>query len=107
LITDIIKFQNNIKIIFSGRQEPLREDVLKSMHEITEITKNNTGGIFNVCINYGSRAEIVDATKKIATLVDAVIGRMVELATIESQSGLDKQRKLLHRLVRGITMGEK
>lgn len=63
--------QNNIKIIFSGRQEPLREDVLKSMHEITEITKNNTGGIFNVCINYGSRAEIVDATKKIATLVSA------------------------------------
>lgn len=58
------------------------------------------------CVLICNELWLVD-DKKIATLVDAVIGRMVELATIESQSGLDKQRKLLHRLVRGITMGEK
>ena len=29
------------------------------------MTKNNTGGVFNVCLNYGGRAEIVDAAKKI------------------------------------------
>ena len=55
----------NIKIIFSGRREGLREDVLEAMDYITEKTKNNTKGIFNICINYGGQQEIVDATKKI------------------------------------------
>ena len=30
------------------------------------MTKNNTGGIVNFCLNYGGQAEIIDATKKIA-----------------------------------------
>ena len=30
------------------------------------MTKNNTGGVFNVCLNYGGRAEIVDACKSIS-----------------------------------------
>lgn len=29
------------------------------------MTKNNTGGVLNVCFNYGSRAEIVDACQKL------------------------------------------
>ena len=57
--------KENIKIVFSGRKEPLREDVLKVMDEITNMTKDNTLGTLNVCINYGGRAEIIDATKKI------------------------------------------
>ena len=28
------------------------------------MTKNNTGGVLNVCLNYGSRSEIVDACNK-------------------------------------------
>ena len=35
-----------------------------------ENTKNNTGGILNICLNYSGRAEIIDAAKKI---VDAGI----------------------------------
>ncbi len=57
--------RENIKIVFSGRREPLKEEVLKTMDEITEMTKNNTGGILNFCLNYGGHAEIVDATLKI------------------------------------------
>lgn len=57
--------KENIKVIFSGEREPLRQDVLEAMDSIREKTKNNTGGIFNVCINYGGRREIVSATKKI------------------------------------------
>lgn len=57
--------KNNIKVIFSGRQKNLRSDVLEAMNEITALTKDNTGGVFNVCLNYGGRAEIVDTTKKI------------------------------------------
>lgn len=57
--------KENIKIVFSGRKEPLRKDVLKVMDEITNMTKDNTLGTLNVCINYGGRAEIIDATKRI------------------------------------------
>lgn len=55
----------NVKIVFSGRQNPLPEDVLTTMNKLTLDTKNNTGNILNVCINYGGHAEIIDATKKI------------------------------------------
>ena len=57
--------KNNIKIIFSGREKPLPKKVLKVMDELTEKSKDNTGLVFNVCLNYGSRAEIVDMTKKL------------------------------------------
>lgn len=57
--------KNNIKVVFSGRDEPLPKDVIKARDSLTELTKNNTGGIFNVCLNYGGRAEIIDATKRI------------------------------------------
>lgn len=58
--------KDNIKVIFSGSKENLREDVINAMNEITEITKNNTRGIFNVCLNYGGRREITDTCKLIA-----------------------------------------
>ena len=58
--------EEDIKIIFSGRREPLRQDVLDAMDEITEKTKNNKKGIFNICINYGGRQEIADGAKRLA-----------------------------------------
>ena len=61
---------NDIKVIFSGRREPLRKDVLASMDKIVEETKNNKRGILNICLNYGGQEEIVDATKKIVELVN-------------------------------------
>ena len=62
---------NDIKVIFSGRKEPLREDVLASMDKIVEETKNNKRGVLNICLNYGGQEEIVDATKKIVDLVNS------------------------------------
>ena len=62
---------NGIKVIFSGRREPLRKDVLASMDKIVEETKNNKRGILNICLNYGGQEEIVDATKKIVELVNS------------------------------------
>ncbi|MGN1338531.1 MAG: polyprenyl diphosphate synthase [Candidatus Coprovivens sp.] len=56
----------DIKIVFSGRKENLRPDVLEAMETITERTKDNKKGIFNICLNYGGQQEIVDATKRIA-----------------------------------------
>ena len=61
--------KDNIKVIFSGRKSGLRDDVLEAMEEISSLTKDNTGGVFNICLNYGGHAEIVNATKEIAKLV--------------------------------------
>ena len=74
--------EDNIKIVFSGRREPLRSDVLKSIDEITESTKDNTGGILNVCLNYGGQAEIVDTTKK---LIEMVKNRTIEVSDINEE----------------------
>lgn len=61
--------KNNVRIVFSGRREPLPKKVLKMIDEVTEKTKDNTGPIFNICVNYGGRPEIVDTTKKICEMV--------------------------------------
>lgn len=57
--------KENIKVVFSGREKPLSDEVINAMDTISKETINNTGGILNVCLNYGGRSEIVDATKKI------------------------------------------
>ena len=57
--------KENIKVVFSGRKDNLRKDVLEAMDKMEKSTKNNTMGTLNICLNYGGRAEIVDATNKI------------------------------------------
>ena len=61
--------KNDIKVIFSGRKEPLSDEVYNVMKEIEKSTENCKKGVFNVCLNYGGQAEIVDTTKKIVKLV--------------------------------------
>ncbi len=61
--------KNDIKVVFSGRKEPLSDDVYNVMKEIEKSTENCKKGVFNVCLNYGGQAEIVDSTKKIVKLV--------------------------------------
>lgn len=63
--------KRGVKVVFSGRREPLRQDVLNSMDEIVENTKDNTGLVLNICLNYGGHSEIVDTTKKICEKVIA------------------------------------
>lgn len=57
--------KENIKVVFSGRKEPLKKDVIDTMEYLSESTKNNTKGIINICLNYGGRSEIVDAVNHI------------------------------------------
>lgn len=57
--------KDNIKIVFSGSKEgKLPEDVKKAMIEIEEKTKDKTGGIFNICLNYGGQEEIIRAAER-------------------------------------------
>lgn len=55
----------NIKVIFSGRKEGLEAKVIDAINTIEEETKENTKGVINFCLNYGSQYEIVDACNKI------------------------------------------
>lgn len=57
--------KNNIKVLFSGADEPLPKKVIESRDKLIKLTKNNTGGIVNFCLNYGGRREIVDACNKV------------------------------------------
>ncbi len=57
---------NGIKVVVSGSRDNLRSDVIKTIDDIEEKTKNGKNGILNVCLNYGGQREIEDACKKIA-----------------------------------------
>lgn len=61
----------NVKIRWVGRSPKLWESVLKELRIAEELTKNNTGLVLNMCINYGGRKEIVDAAREIAAQVAA------------------------------------
>lgn len=63
--------KKGIKVVFSGRKNNLRQDVLEAMEYMSKRTENNTNGVFNVCLNYGGQQEIVDATKRVAQDVKA------------------------------------
>lgn len=54
------------KIIVSGDLGRLPESTRNACLKAIEDTKDNQGQIFNVCLNYGGRDEIVRATKAIA-----------------------------------------
>ncbi|MFA5409366.1 MAG: polyprenyl diphosphate synthase [Bacilli bacterium] len=56
--------KENIKVIFSGRKNNLPAKVLASMEKLEKGTEANEY-IFNICLNYGGQAEIIDAVKKI------------------------------------------
>lgn len=60
--------ENNVKVLFSGRREPLPKKVLETMDGIVERTKNNTDLVLNICLNYGGQSEIADTTKKICQM---------------------------------------
>lgn len=59
--------KKGVKVIFSGLKTRLNDKVIKAMEKMTEETRNNTNGIFNICLNYGGQDEIAEATKKICS----------------------------------------
>lgn len=61
--------KDKIKVVFSGSRNNLSEELNNAMDDLEEKTKDFENGIFNVCLNYGGRSEIIDATKKIAKMV--------------------------------------
>jgi undecaprenyl diphosphate synthase len=57
--------KNNIKINFIGRLNDLPNSLNEKMNELSDSTRKNNKLILNIAINYGGRAEIIDALKSI------------------------------------------
>ena len=53
--------RNNIRMRFLGRADELPAEVQRDTREATEATAENTGMVLCIALNYGGRAEIVDA----------------------------------------------
>ena len=59
----------NIKVQFLGDTSAFSEKMQVGIKNCIERTKNNTGVVFNIALNYGGRAEIIRAIKEISNKV--------------------------------------
>jgi undecaprenyl diphosphate synthase len=59
--------KNNIRMRFLGRPDELPEAVQRDTRDATEALSKNTGMVLSIALNYGGRAEIVDAMNAILT----------------------------------------
>ncbi len=55
-----------VRIRWSGRTPKLWSSVISDLKEAEERTKSNKGLTLSMCVNYGGRAELVDAVREIA-----------------------------------------
>lgn len=60
-----------VRIRWAGRKPRLWTSVISELQEAERLTKANSTLTLTMCVNYGSRVEIVDAVNQIAELVAA------------------------------------
>ncbi len=72
-LKDAIKrsMKNNMRVRIIGDKTRLSEDIRKTIAELEEATKNNTGLTFSIALNYGSRDEMRRAMQKMAKDIEA------------------------------------
>jgi undecaprenyl diphosphate synthase len=75
--------RRGVRIVVSGRREDLSPRMRERIEEAMARTAKNTNGILNVCLNYGGRAEIVDAARKL--IRDGVAAENVDEAAISQR----------------------
>jgi undecaprenyl diphosphate synthase len=56
--------KNNIRFQVIGRADELSDDVRQELSRAANETAGSTGMLFNIALNYGGRAEIVDAARR-------------------------------------------
>ena len=57
--------RNDIRFKVVGRMEDLAPDVQSELRDAEERTASNRGMLFNIALNYGGRAEIVEAASRL------------------------------------------
>lgn len=71
LIGEAAKFEladlkrNNVRAMVSGRLSEIPLQTRQALQNMVDETATNTGIVFNLAINYGGRAEIIDAVKQL------------------------------------------
>ncbi|SOC54972.1 isoprenyl transferase [Ornithinimicrobium cerasi] len=63
-----------VRVVWSGRRPRLWKSVISELEDAQERTRHNTVVTLNFCVNYGGRAEIVDAVRAVAA--DVAAGRV-------------------------------
>lgn len=63
--------RNGVRIIFSGRLHELNPELQAILRRAEQLTAHNTRITLHLAINYGGRAEIVDAVRTIAQKVQS------------------------------------
>jgi len=62
---DKLLIDNNFRLIVIGQREGIPDSVNRELLRVEEVTRNNSRLTILLALNYGGRAEIVDAVKKI------------------------------------------
>jgi undecaprenyl diphosphate synthase len=62
---------NNIRVRMLGRRDEIPEQVLVELDKTVAMSSTNNGMWLNLAINYGGRAELVDAMRAIGTRLQA------------------------------------
>ena len=75
--------KNNVKINFIGRLNNLPNSLNEKMNELCESSKKNNKLILNIAINYGGRAEIIDALKSIT---QKIVEKKLEIEEINENT---------------------
>lgn len=57
--------ERGIKLLASGRLSELSFEVQTALGKAMRLTENNTKAVLNIALNYGGRAELVDAVKQL------------------------------------------
>jgi undecaprenyl diphosphate synthase len=78
--------ENNVRVRMLGRRADIPEQVLRELDKTVELSSKNSGLWLNLAINYGGRAEIVDAVQSIAEEVSSgnLTPAQIEESTIAS-----------------------
>jgi undecaprenyl diphosphate synthase len=72
-----------VRIRWVGREQKLWSSVLSELREAEELTKSNKVLTLNMCVNYGGRAEIVDA---ITAISKAIKGKKIKPESITEKN---------------------
>jgi undecaprenyl diphosphate synthase len=75
--------RRGVRIVWSGRREDLSQRMRDRIEEAMARTADNQNGVLNVCLNYGGRAEIVDAARSL--IRDGVAETAVDEAAISAR----------------------
>ncbi len=75
--------EHNIQVRWIGRREGLPEGAVRGLDETVRLSAANTGLRVCLAINYGGRAELVDAVRRIA---EEVRGKKLDPAAIDEET---------------------